>query len=270
MNTTTDSASVASDLARSLAGGNLEVVDLTSPLSSSTPTLELPDPFVNLIDFSIDYQAEYDDRGPFWKHANIHTGEHIGTHIDAPVHWISGKDGKDVSQIEPSRLIGPAVVLDFSAQAANDPDYLISISDIKTWEKDNGDFPDNCWVLVRTGWDSRGHDRQEFLNKYDGGSHTPGFTADCALWLAERPEISGVGVETVGIDAGGAADLEPAFPMHYHLLGHDKYGITSLKNLTKLPRWGAVVVVAPLPIAGGTGAPARVFALVDGAGEEGR
>ena len=267
MKATTDSASVATTLAQALAGGSLEVVDLTARLSSTTPTLELPDPFVNLIDFSIDYQAEYDDRGPFWKHANIHTGEHIGTHIDAPVHWISGKNGKDVSQIELSRLIGPAVVLDFSAKAAEDPDYLITVSDIEAWEQENGEFPDNCWVLVRTGWDAREDDREKFLNKFDGGSHTPGFTADCALWLAERSEISGVGVETVGIDAGEGARLEPAFPMHYHLLGHDKYGVTSLKNLQNLPRRGAVVVIAPLPIVGGTGSPARVFALVDGTGD---
>ncbi|WP_228282732.1 cyclase family protein [Brevibacterium atlanticum] len=244
----------------------MNVVDLTTPLSAATPTLELPDPFVNLIDFSIDYQSEYDDRGPFWKHANIHTGEHIGTHIDAPVHWISGRGGKDVSEIEPTRLVGPAVVIDFSERAADDPDLLIDVSDIASWESANGAFPDNCWLLVRTGWDSRGHDRNEFLNKYDGGSHTPGFTAECAQWLAERDEISGVGVETVGIDAGGAASLEPAFPMHYHLLGHDKYGLTSLKNLQRLPSQGAVIVVAPLPIEGGTGSPARVFAFVDSTG----
>lgn len=270
MNTETDSTSALSALAEAFGRGDIEVVDLTAPLSNSTPTLELPDPFINLIDFSIDYQAEYDDRGPFWKHANIHTGEHIGTHIDAPVHWISGKDGKDVAEIELPRLIGPAVVLDFSAQAAEDPDYLISVSDVEAWEKDNGAFPDNCWVLVRTGWDSRGHDRQEFLNKYDGGSHTPGFTADCAMWLAKRPEISGVGVETVGIDAGGAAGQEPAFPMHYHLLGNDKYGITSLKNLQTLPPRGAMIFVAPLPIVGGTGSPARVFAMIDSSGEAAR
>lgn len=264
MNRSVNTASPANALAESLAGGHLRIVDLTTQLSSSTPTLELPAPFANLIDFSIDYQSEYDERGPYWKHANIHTGEHIGTHLDAPVHWISGREGKDVSQIEPQRLIGPAVVLDFSEQAATDPDYLITSADIGAWEEEHGAFPDNCWVLVRTGWDSRGHDRDVFLNKYDGGSHTPGFTAECALWLAERAEVSGVGVETVGIDAGGAAGLEPAFPMHYHLLGHDKYGVTSLMNLQQLPRHGAVIVVAPLPIAGGTGAPSRVYALVDG------
>lgn len=256
--------SATAALAQALGDGGLQIVDLTAPLSSSTPTLELPDPFNNLIDFSIDNQAEYDDRGPYWKHANIHTGEHIGTHIDAPIHWISGRDGKDVSQVEPARLVGPAVVLDFSAQANEDPDHLIDTADIEAWEEENGAFPNNCWVLVRTGWDSRADDRQDFLNKYDGGSHTPGFTPQCALWLAERSEISGVGVETVGIDAGGAAALEPAFPIHYHLLGHDKYGITSLKNLQKLPSRGAIIVIAPLPIAGGTGSPARVYALVDG------
>jgi kynurenine formamidase len=260
--TNQNGASVCEQLIRGFAKGGVSVVDLTTPLSSATPTLELPPPLVNLIDFSLDYQSEYDERGPYWKHANIHTGEHIGTHVDAPVHWISGKEGKDVSQIAPERLIGPAVVVDFSEQAGADPDFLAEPSDFQDWEKRNGVLPDNCWVLVRTGWDARGHDRGLFLNKDESGSHTPGFSPACAKWLAERPEVSGVGVETVGIDAGNAFQLEPAMPMHYELLGHDKYGLTSLKNLQQLPSRGAVVVVAPLPIVGGTGSPSRVFALV--------
>src|SRR5699024_1154332 len=141
MKATTDSASVATTLAQALAGGSLEVVDLTARLASTTPTLQLPDPFVYLIDFLIDYQAEYDVRGPFGRHADIHAGRHIGIHIGAPVHWVSGKDGEDVSQIELSRLIGPAVVLVFSAKAAGDPDYLIPVSDIEAWERENGECP---------------------------------------------------------------------------------------------------------------------------------
>lgn len=89
-----------------------------------------------------------------------------------------------------------------------------------------------------------------------------GVSADCARWLAEETPISGFGVETMGIDAGCAGELDPPFPMHYHLLGNDKYGITSLQNLSELPEAGALLIVAPLPIVGGTGSPARVLALV--------
>lgn len=248
----------------SLAAGAIEIHDLTAPLSAETPTLVLPEPFSNLIDFSIEQVSAYNEPGPFWKHHNIHTGEHIGTHIDAPIHWVTGKDGKDVSQLDPARLIGPAVVLDFSAEAAADPDFLIDVEHLVAWQEEHGAFPANSWLLFRTGWDQYGHDKQAFLNLDDNGSHTPGFTAECAKWIAGELEISGVGVETVGIDAGNAGALTPPFPMHHFLLGADKYGITSLKNLAKLPTFGAMVVVAPLPIVGGTGAPARVLAMVGG------
>ena len=249
-------------LLTSLADGSVRVVDLTTPLSSATPTLRLPDPFTNLIDFSLENVSEYNEPGPFWKHANIHTGEHIGTHLDAPVHWISGREGKDVAGIEPARLMGPAVVLDFSEQAAADPDFLLTREHVEGWEAEHGPLPENGWLLLRTGWDSRGHSQEAFLNADESGSHTPGFTAECAEWLATSRPLSGVGVETVGIDAGRGAELDPPFPAHYHLLGNDKYGITSLKNLQELPATGAVIVVAPLPIVGGTGSPARVLALV--------
>src|SRR6478735_2755756 len=87
-----------------------------------------------------------------------------------------------------------------------------------------------------------------------------------ARWLAEETDIAGFGVETVGIDAGAGFSLEPPFPMHHFLLGNDKYGVTSLKNLHQLPAAGAFIVVTPLPIVGGTASPARVLAFVEESG----
>ncbi|MBL5974539.1 MAG: cyclase family protein [Candidatus Leucobacter sulfamidivorax] len=251
------------DIAAALASGGIRIVDLTNTLSADTPTLRLPDPFSNLIDFSIEEVSAYNEPGPFWKHHNIHTGEHIGTHIDAPVHWISGREGHDVASIPPARLIGPAAVLDITEKVEADNDYLLTIDDIKAWEAEHGALPKNGWLLLRTGWDKFADDREAFLNADETGSHTPGITAEAAKWLAEETEISGFGVETVGIDAGRGAELDPPFAAHYHLLGNDKYGITSLQNLAELPPTGAVIVVAPLPIVGGTGSPTRVYALVN-------
>ena len=250
-------------LLASLAAGEVRVVDLTNALSSETPTLRLPDPFANLVDFSLEEVSAYDEPGPFWKHHNISTGEHIGTHLDAPVHWVTGRSGRDVSQIEPARLVGPACVLDVSREAAEDPDFLVDVEHIKAWEAEHGALPEGSWLLVRTGWDAYAQDRGRFLNADETGSHTPGFTVECARWLADVAPVSGVGVETVGIDAGLAGGMDPLFPMHHFLLGADKYGITSLQNLDQLPATGAVVVVAPLPIVGGTGSPARVLAFVE-------
>lgn len=251
------------ELLGALAAGSLRVIDLTNRLQASTPTLRLPDPFANLIDFSLETVSEYNEPGPFWKHANIHSGEHIGTHLDAPIHWISGRDGHDVSEIPPARLFGPAAVLDFSAEAAADNDFLLDIHHVEAWEAQHGAFEPGTWLLLRTGWDAYADSQEAFLNADESGSHTPGFTAECAAWLAGRAEISGVGVETVGIDAGRGAELDPPFPVHYHLLGADKYGITSLQHLAQLPPKGAAIIVAPLPIVGGTGSPARVYALVE-------
>ncbi|WP_431816167.1 cyclase family protein [Gordonia jacobaea] len=261
---TTGSATLASFLA-TLTDGSVTVLDLTTPLSSETPALVLPDPFVNLIDFSLEEVSAYNEPGPFWRHNNIHTGEHIGTHLDAPIHWISGRDGHDVSQIPVERLIGPAAVIDLTDKVATDPDYLLSVADVEDWEAANGTLPAGAWLLLRTGWETRGGSQAEFLNVDDTGSHTPGVSVECAEWLATQRPITGLGVETVGVDAGMAGGFEPAFPVHYHFLGNDKYGVTSLRNLGRLPATGAVIVVAPLPIVGGTGSPARVLALVENA-----
>lgn len=257
--------SLLDSLTSALAGGAIRFIDLTNPLSAETPTLRLPEPFANLVDFRLEQVSAYDEPGPFWKHHNVTTGEHIGTHIDAPVHWISGREGHDVSQIPPARLIGPAVVIDKRAEVEADPDYLLDIADIEAWEAEHGRLPENGWLLFRTGWDRYADSQEAFLNADDAGSHTPGITARAAEWLATERPISGFGVETVGIDAGRGAELDPPFPAHYHLLGNDKYGITSLQNLAELPPTGAVLIVSPLPIVGGTGSPARVWALVEDA-----
>ncbi|GAB93782.1 cyclase family protein [Gordonia rhizosphera] len=263
--TTPDTALVPTFL-DAIAGGRLEVVDLTTPLSSSTPALRLPAPFANLIDFSLEEVSAFNEPGPFWRHNNIHTGEHIGTHVDAPAHWISGRDGDDVSQIPVKRLIGPAAVLDLTAKVADNPDYLLTVADVEEWEATNGRLAAGAWLLLRTGWETRGGSEAEFLNADETGSHTPGVEVGCAEWLATEREIAGLGVETVGVDAGMAGGFEPPFPVHYHFLGNDKYGLTSLRNLGRLPATGAMLVVCPLPIVGGTGSPSRVLAVVDGAG----
>ncbi|MBP1327262.1 kynurenine formamidase [Leucobacter exalbidus] len=255
--------STLSHLLTGLSTGSIRVIDLTNPLSASTPTLRLPAPFANLIDFSLEEVSAYNEPGPFWKHQNIHTGEHIGTHLDAPVHWVSGRDGLDVSQILPERLVGPAAVIDHSADAAADPDFLLEIAHVEAWEAEHGRLEAGSWLLYRTGWDRFAHDQDAFLNADEAGSHTPGISAECALWLSTEREISGLGVETVGIDWGRGHELDPPFPVHYHLLGNDKYGVTSLQNLASLPATGAMIIVSPLPIVGGTASPARVFAFVE-------
>lgn len=255
--------SVLAPLVSALADGSLEVVDLTSPLGPDTVILELPEPFANTRGLSSTPVARFDDAGPVWAWNDIEVGEHAGTHLDAPTHWITGRDGDSVDRIPPSRLVGPAVVLDITAEAAADPDHNLTPADFEAWVAENGEFPQGTWLLVRTGWSARSGSREEFLNLDESGSHTPGITAEGAKWLADNPAIVGYGVETVGIDSGQAGAFDPPFPAHHYLLGADTYGITSLRNLDLLPATGATVVVAPLRIVDGTGSPSRVFALVE-------
>ena len=249
-------------LATAIVDGSVQVVDLTSPLHEGTPILMLPEGMGQTQPFTLELISEYDEKGPAWYWNNFHTGEHTGTHFDAPIHWVTGKDGDDVSQVPPQRLVGPAVVIDKTAEVAANPDYCLSMDDIKAWESEHGAIPKHSWVLYRTGWQKYGDDPAAFANADENGPHTPGITPEAARYLAEQTEILGWGCETVGTDAGGAFGFDPPFPCHSLFLGNNKYGLTQLRNLDKLPTTGAVLVAAPLPIVKGSGSPCRVLALV--------
>lgn len=249
-------------LVAALASGGVEIVDLTQPLNERTPVIQLPEPFVNTPGLKVHEISRYDDRGPAWAWNWLEIGEHVGTHLDAPIHWISGRDGVDVSQIPPRHLIAPAVVIDRSAESERDPDYLLTVEEIRTFEAEHGPLPEGGWLLLRTGWDARAHDAELFLNAESGRPQSPGFDTECARWLAQESPLIGIGVETVGIDAGAAGDFDPPFPLHYYLLGAGKYGVTQLANLASLPPTGALLIVAPLKLTGGTGSPVRALALV--------
>ena len=153
------------------------------------------------------------------------------------------------------------MVIDKSAEAAEDPDYVLTVEELRAFEAEHGPLPDGGWLLLRTGWDARAQDESAFLNANETGPHTPGFDVECAQLLASSG-LAGVGVETVGTDAGAAHSFDPPFPVHSFLLGAGRYGLTQLANLAQMPPTGAVVVVAPLKLVGGTGSPARVLALV--------
>jgi hypothetical protein len=113
--------SVLASLVSALRSGSIEVVDLTSPLSSSTPVLQLPPEFGQTAVFELEEISRYDDRGPAWYWNNFRSGEHTGTHFDAPNHWVTGKDLADVASVPVNRLVAPAAVLDFTAEAAGEP-----------------------------------------------------------------------------------------------------------------------------------------------------
>ena len=253
---------ILSTLVDALQEGEIRVVDLTQPLGEETPVIGLPEPFAPSPGFTRETISEYDEGGPAWYWNTINLGEHTGTHFDAPIHWITGRDLPEntTDTIAPRRFIGPACVIDVSARVAEEEGFCLSRADVEAWEEEHGAIPEGAWVLLRTDWSKR-QGAEAFLNVGEEGPQSPGFEVECARFLAEERDILGVGVETVGTDAGAAGGFEPPFPTHTYMHGAGKYGLASLTNLDQLPPTGAVVIAAPLKIVRGSGSPLRVLAL---------
>lgn len=230
-------------------------VDLSQPLTSGIPHWPTHPPYQR-------EEIESYRSGAASLHYRIDLDEHTGTHLDAPIHWITGREREDVASIPAGRLVGPAVVVDKRAEVAADPGYLLTAAELDAHEAEHGPIAPGSWLLLRTGWGARADDEAAFLNAGPDGPVTPGPDVSAARWLAEHPNIVGFGCETVGIDAGAAGGMEPAFPLHSFLLGSGRYGLTQLASLDALPARGALLVVSPLKLVRGTGSPARVLAFV--------
>src|ERR1043166_5980259 len=256
--------SVLTDLVAALDAGTIRVVDLTQPLGPDTPVIGLPPQFGSSPGVSMEVISRYDDRGPAWYWNTIRMGEHTGTHFDAPVHWITGKDLPDnrCDTIPARRFVGPACVIDVSASVAKDADFLLMPEHVTEWEQRNRRIPRGAWVVLRTDWSKR-TDPAKFLNVGADGPHSPGFHVSTSELLANGRDVLGVGVETVGTDAGQAGTFNPPFPNHTTMHGAGKFGLASLRNLDQLPAPGGIVIAAPLKIVRGSGSPLRVLALVE-------
>ena len=259
----TTSTSILTQFLMALHDGSLKIVDLTTPLEPETPVIDLPPLFAPSPGLTLTEISRYDSRGPGWYWNILNLGEHTGTHFDAPIHWVTGKDLPDnaTDTIPPEKFIGPACVIDVTAQVEQSADFLLTPAHVQQWESQYGRIPAGAWVLLRTGW-SKYTERSAFLGEAADGAHSPGFQRECSQFLANERDVVGVGVETVGTDAGQAGTFDPPFPNHTFMHGAGKFGITSLINLDKLPPTGAIVIAAPLKIVQGSGSPLRVLAIV--------
>jgi kynurenine formamidase len=257
--------SALASLLSGLQSGAIRVVDLTAPLSSDTPILMLPPELGQTQRFELEQISRYDERGPAWYWNNFRTGEHTGTHFDAPVHWVSGKDlpNNAVDTIPPANFVGPACVIDCSRESTQDADFLLTKDLILKWEKKHGKIPPKAWVLMRTDWSKRAADAAAYQNYDETGQHTPGPDVDAVKFLVGERDILGFGTESIGTDAGQAYHLRPPYPCHYFMHGAGRYGLQCLTNLDQLPATGAVVIAAPLKIRNGSGSPLRVLALME-------
>lgn len=257
-------SNAATSLVEQLAQGKLQVIDLTHVLSPDFPPLQLPPQFGQVTAFKMETISHYDEAGPAWYWNNFTCGEHTGTHFDAPIHWVTGKDypHNTVDTIEPENFIAPAVVVDASKEVAKNDDWLLTVDYLKNWESKHGKIPEGAWVLFRTDWSLRVSNPASYVNMKEDGAHTPGPTQETVQWLIKERNVHGFGVETINTDAGQAFSWPTPYPCHTFMHGANKYGLQCLKNLDKLPPTGAVIISAPLKIQKGSGSPLRVLALI--------
>jgi len=246
-----------------LFSGKFEFVDLGQPLDEDTLILQLPEPFAQTPGFAKEKISKYDDDGPAWYWNSFTCGEHVGTHFDAPTHWVTGQDGTSVDKLPASDFIGEAIVMDMTAEVEKNADRLLEVEDILNFEKEHGKIPANSWFVLKTGWAKYAQDAEKFFNVgEDGMPHTPGPSVEAVTFLVKERDVKGFCCETVGTDAGIAGTFEPMFPCHNIMHGNGKLGLTQLNNLDKLPARGAIIIALPLKIVDGSGSPVRPMAIV--------
>lgn len=233
------------------------ILDMTYPFSEETiywPTAE---------SFKLVKEGwKINDNGRWYASNNYSASEHGGTHVDAPIHFV--ENGRKIDGIKIEEWIAPVIKIDVKNKCIVSRDYLLSVNDIKEWEKKNGKIPEGSWVLMYTGIDEtyypdkkgvlgtdlRGEGALQFLSY-------PGFSPEVAQLLVTERKIAGIGIDTPSVDYGKSRD----FKVHQIICGADKLIIENIANLAKLPTKGAKLYVIPMLIKDGTGAPARVFAV---------
>jgi kynurenine formamidase len=181
--------------------------------------------------------------------------EHYGTHVDAPGHFTAG--GRTSTELTLAELILPAAVIDIAARAARDPDTVVTVDDLRAYERRHGRIPRGAAVLMYSGWGAKVGDPDAYRGADASGTlHFPGFGAEACEWLLRRRGIRSLGVDTLSIDPGNSTTFET----HLILTGADRYGVENLANLGRIPRAGATIVVGLIPYEEGSGGQARVFA----------
>jgi kynurenine formamidase len=230
--------------------GIREVVDLSHTINAQVPTYE---PAAKS-PYQVKTVATVAKDGYFAREISL--PEHFGTHLDAPAHFVQGT--WTVDQIPVERLVAPLVVIDVSGHAKNTPDYQISVEDIAGWEKVHDQIPLNAVVITRTGWDSRWNSAKDYRNADSKGvMHFPGYSMDAAHFLVEGRKVLAIGIDTLSIDYGPSKD----YPVHQYDLRHSVYQLENVANLDRAPVSGGLVVIAPMKLEGGSGAPVRILAL---------
>ncbi len=231
-----------------LAAGHGGVVDMTHVYDEAFPT------YFGSPGITIEQAFNFAENG--FNLFNLTLNEHTGTHIDAPLHFSA--DGQSVDEIPVTSLVAPLCVVDIAAKAAEDADAQVTPDDLSAWISANGDIPDNACVAMHSGWAGK-TGGEGFRNVgSDEKMHFPGFHVEAAQMLMEQTGAVALAVDTLSLDHGISED----FATHYAWLPTNRYGIENLKGLDQVPTSGATIVVGAPVHRGGSGGPARIFAMV--------
>jgi len=234
-----------------------EWIDLTHDFSADS----LYWPTAQRFQLEVESRA-FTGRGYFYAANRYRASEHGGTHVDAPIHF--AEKGQTVDQIPIEQLIGAAVVIDVSAQAAENPDYQVTVADFEAWEKEHGRLPSGVIVLLRTGFARFWPEAKTYLGTEQRGAeavprlHFPGLHPDAARWLIANRPIKAIGLDTASIDYGQSK----LFESHQILLGKNIPAFENVAALDQLPTTGALVLALPMKIKEGSGGPLRIVAWV--------
>lgn len=232
-----------------MAAGHGGVFDMTHPLSPEFPT------FFGVPGISMEQQFNFAEHG--FNLMNLTINEHTATHVDAPLHFSA--DGNSVDEIPVSDLVIPLCVIDIAAKAAANPDAQVTPDDLKAWIAANGAIPDKACVAMYSGWAAKSGDAAAYVgNDAADVKHFPGFHVEATQMLLEETTAVAMAVDTLSLDHGPSPD----FATHYAWLPAGRYGIENLAGLDQVPAAGATLVVGAPNHVGGTGGPARIFAMV--------
>ncbi|WP_299153345.1 cyclase family protein [uncultured Tateyamaria sp.] len=232
-----------------MAAGHAGVFDMSHPLSPDFPT------FFGAPGISMEQQFNFAEHG--FNLMNLSVNEHTATHIDAPLHFSA--DGAAVDEIPVSDLVVPLCVIDIAAKAAENRDAQVTPDDLKAWIAAHGAIPDKACIAMHSGWAAKSGDAADYVGNDDADvKHFPGFHVEATQMLLEETTAVAMAVDTLSLDHGPSAD----FATHYAWLPAGRYGIENLAGLDQVPATGATLVVGAPNHVGGTGGPARIFAMV--------
>jgi kynurenine formamidase len=231
---------------RTIAAG--KVLDLTHTLAPTFPIWPGNVPIKVTNTATVAKDGYYANR---WELA-----EHHGTHLDAPAHF--APEGATAERLEASSLIVPAAVIDLRERARQNADAVVTIDDLKAWEKAHGRLPKQCGVFLNSGWDAKAGDTRAFLGQDRSRTlHSPGFSKEACEFLLHERDVAGLALDTLSLDFGASKD----FAVHKLWLGAGKWGLECVANLSKLPPAGATVFVGAPKVSGASGGPTRVLAV---------